>query len=595
MKRYLFLLFFILFALTLIGCKPKLYEIKFLGMKDEVLHVQILNKGDRIIYPDDPIAIEGFFFIGWDKDIFIAQKNEIIKAVYEKYKYTVTFYDHQNNIIEEQIVEYGEDAIAPEPPKVEDKIFVKWSKDFSNVTDDLSVKAYYEREYFNVQFLNSYGEVIDTQKVRNGESAIAPNAPEMAYFKFKSWDKDFTNVKKDLTISPQYERDGDFQMTDANYWIQLLSLKYNINNEIMSPEEITQYNESVLSDYSKTKVVDMTKLSQTITDLYLKSLINSYSNINKYKVYSNETKLQLSSTEKNAILENRNLNNISSNIDVQFGLITDFAWMRTYPTKAFSSSYDRDYFQETSLNVGEGVAIYHTSKDGEWYFVQAQNYYGWVQKEFIAICSFDTMVSFMKNENKLLVISDYVIIENSYVRMGQSFPLIEENKDTYKIEFPVRQDDGNLLLKEIILNKTEDYSVGYLQYTYENVFKQAFKLLGINYSWGDKEKDGRDCTSTQCAVYNCFGFMMPRNTTQQRNIPNYSNSVSGTTSYYLKANYKPGTLIYSSGHVMMYIGENENGISYLLHNTSAGDGKCILQSLDDYGGSKIIAILKMQK
>jgi hypothetical protein len=58
--------------------------------------------------------------------------------------------------------------------------------------------------------------------------------------------------------------------------------------------------------------------------------------------------------------------------------------------------------------------------------------------------------------------------------------------------------------------------------------------------------------------------------------------------------YKPGTLIFTSSHVMMYIGENEKGVSYLLHNTNSGNGECILQSLDSYGGSKIIGTLKLQ-
>jgi hypothetical protein len=87
--------------------------------------------------------------------------------------------------------------------------------------------------------------------------------------------------------------------------------------------------------------------------------------------------------------------------------------------------------------------------------------------------------------------------------------------------------------------------------------------------------------------------MMPRNTSNQRKIDNYGINVNGINGAYLKANYRPGSLIFSSGHVMMYIGEDLNGKSYILHNTSSNDGKCILQSLDSYGGNKIIAVLKL--
>ena len=194
---------------------------------------------------------------------------------------------------------------------------------------------------------------------------------------------------------------------------------------------------------------------------------------------------------------------------------------------------------------------------------------------------------------KLVVISDYVEIMGSHVRMGQAFPLIN-SAENYMIDFPTRTSNGDLELKPITLSKTDDYSVGYLDYTYDNLFKQAFKLLDITYSWGDKEKLGRDCSSTQNSIYSCFGFKLPRNTGNQNDIPSYGKSFSSISIGSLKQNYMPGTLIFSSGHVMMYIGEDVHGVSYILHNTSAGDGKCILQSVSDYGINKIIGTLKLQ-
>ena len=130
--------------------------------------------------------------------------------------------------------------------------------------------------------------------------------------------------------------------------------------------------------------------------------------------------------------------------------------------------------------------------------------------------------------------------------------------------------------------------------TYENLYKQAFKLLGIIYSWGDKEKEGRDCSSTQKEVYASFGFKLPRNAGSQNKIPSYGSKPAGITIKELMTDYHPGTLIFSSGHVMMYIGEDEEGISYIFHNTSAGNGECILQRVDSYGIYKIIGTLRLQ-
>ena len=68
----------------------------------------------------------------------------------------------------------------------------------------------------------------------------------------------------------------------------------------------------------------------------------------------------------------------------------------------------------------------------------------------------------------------------------------------------------------------------------------------------------------------------------------------GDSLYNIAKKYNPGTMIFSSGHVMLYIGENANGSSYILHNTTSGNGECILQALSSYGGSRIIGLLKLQ-
>lgn len=467
----------------------------------------------------------------------------------------------------------------------------------------LLMHTYFSNEYpldqkvnnttYTVTFLDKRGDILSSTTVKKGNAATAPDAPIIDFYKFVKWDTDFSNVTSDLTIKPIYEKTHTtYDISNVNYWLQILTDKYDLQEELLTRAEINNYNQSILSDYSKTKVVDITKITSSTTGTYVKGLINNYSNINKYTVYNSSTNKAISSTEKNNILNNRALNNITTTVTVKYGLIVDFAWMRSYPTNHYSSDYYMDRFQETSLNVGEGVAIYHTSSDGNWYFVQAQNYNGWVEKKYIAECSYDQMITFLNPTERLVVISNYETIEGTHVRMGQSFPLLSKETN-YQISFPTRSSNGLLNLKTITLTNKDSYSVGYLSYNYENIFKQAFKLLGINYSWGDKELNGRDCSSTMNAIYHCFGFMMPRNTSNQVSIPTYSTRINGITSTVMKT-YNPGTLIYSSGHVMMYIGENESGNCYILHNTTSGNGECILQSLNSFGGSRIIGTLKLQ-
>lgn len=592
--KYITLFISIVLLFILASCGKQEYQVKFLGLNDEVIKVVNVSENEELIYPEAP-NVRGYTFTSWDQELTKVSQNTIIKALYEIQQYEVIFFDYNGNIIEKKIVDYGQTVSPPEAPIIENYEFIGWDQDLSKITKDLDVTPMYEKNVYIVTFVDMYGETIEIKTVKENEKIDLPTPPEIKYYTFEKWDGDYQNINDDVTIKALYQPNNkDYQKENVNYWLQILAGKYNIQKELLTAKEIEEYNQLITGNYNKTKVIDVTAINKTITKSELKELIENYNNINKYDVYNTETKHRLTTDNLTEILNNRAIDKIPDEVNVQFGIVTDFSRMRSYPTMHYSRDYDTDRFQETSLNVGEGVAIYHVSEDNNWYFVQAENYNGWVEKENIAICTHEEMVEFLKSEERVVVISDYYLINNAYVRMGQSFPKIGVDSKSYLVSFPTRNTLGNLEFKEVSLPIGNDFSDGYLPYTYENVFKQGFKLLGIDYSWGDKEKNGRDCSSTQNAIYKTFGFMMPRNTSNQCSIPLYSKTVNGVSSNHMRKNYLPGTLIFTSGHVMMYIGEDINGVSYLLHNTSSGDGKCILQPLDEYGGSRIIATLKLQ-
>lgn len=573
--------------------EPKSFTVKFYDINGNVIKTEIVNYGKSAV----GVTLgnkEGYNFIGWDQEFSNVKSDLDIKPIYELKTFIVNFYDDEGNIIKTETVNYGENAEGASVPIKEGYKFIRWDENLEQVKSDLDVFPIYEILSYKVTFVDFYGNVLKTEMVKYKESATAPDLPVVEYHIFSKWSLKFNEVKSDMTIKAIYNKNyKSYVISDVNYWLQILSSEYDINKTILSNTSINDYNAQIISSYSKTEVVDVLSLTDNKSSSYITSLINNYNNINKYTVYNKDTNVALTSTEKNNILSNRNLNNIPSSVEIKYGVITDFAWMRSYPTNHYSNVYSMDRFQETSLNVGEGVAIYHESSDKEWYFVQAENYNGWVEKKYIAECSYDNLKSFLKPEKNLLVIADYVTLQSAHVRMGQTFPLLNVNSDSYVIGFPTRNSSGELIIKELTIAKSSDYHEGYLDYTYRNVFVQAFKLLGIDYSWGDKDKLGRDCSSTMNAIYKCFGFMMPRNTTNQVAIPTYGSKVSGLNNTTIQ-NYKPGSLIFTSSHVMLYLGENANGIAYLLHNTTSGDGACILQSLDDYGGSRINGVLKLQ-
>ena len=83
------------------------------------------------------------------------------------------------------------------------------AKDISNATLQTFRKVFYTVgatiEQFTVVFQDWDGRMINTQKVNDGEAAIAPADPIREGYSFTGWDKDFSIVEDDMTITAQYE------------------------------------------------------------------------------------------------------------------------------------------------------------------------------------------------------------------------------------------------------------------------------------------------------------------------------------------------------------------------------------------------------
>ena len=122
--------------------------------------------------------------------------------------FTVTFKDWNGVVLKTEQVEQGKSATAPAAPTREGYTFKGWDKDFSNVQSNLTVIAQYTKDivYFTVTFKDWNGTVLKTEQVEQGKSATAPAAPTREGYTFKGWDKDFSNVQSNLTVTAVYEQ-----------------------------------------------------------------------------------------------------------------------------------------------------------------------------------------------------------------------------------------------------------------------------------------------------------------------------------------------------------------------------------------------------
>ncbi|MBO4562707.1 MAG: InlB B-repeat-containing protein [Clostridia bacterium] len=127
--------------------------------------------------------------------------------------YTVTWLNWDGTQLEkDENVPAGADPSydGPTPERQGDAqysyTFTGWSPEITPVTGDVTYTAVFEGTLntFTVTFVDWQGGVIAQQQVEYGGAATAPAAPERTGYNFTGWDKDFTNVTGDLTVTAQY-------------------------------------------------------------------------------------------------------------------------------------------------------------------------------------------------------------------------------------------------------------------------------------------------------------------------------------------------------------------------------------------------------
>ena len=121
--------------------------------------------------------------------------------------------------------------------------FVSWTDDEGNVyvadltltvTADITLTAQYTVITFTVTFVDMNGDTIQEVTVEYGAAATAPTAPTVTGYTFSNWDKDFSNVTSDLTVTALYtinsydivitDHDGTTKTVKANYGENVLDV-----------------------------------------------------------------------------------------------------------------------------------------------------------------------------------------------------------------------------------------------------------------------------------------------------------------------------------------------------------------------------------
>ena len=169
---------------------------------------QTYKDGVTIVPPE--ITKEGYVLVGWDGNYENPTEATTVTPVWKKL-HTVTFdLDGGTAKDSEALVQSVLDGEAAEAPAVskEGYAFTGWSRDFSAVTEDLTVTAVWTPVHTVTFDLAGGTQEDDTplvQTVKDGEAASLPSVSREKY-DFVKWDTDVSAVTGDLTVKAVWER-----------------------------------------------------------------------------------------------------------------------------------------------------------------------------------------------------------------------------------------------------------------------------------------------------------------------------------------------------------------------------------------------------
>lgn len=373
----------------------------------------------------------------------------------------------------------------------------------------------------------------------------------------------------------------------ADYWQNKQEAAERL---LLSEMQISTLNQRTFKQQEELQ--NLAELPAALSADALKAAINQISSVpSSDRFYADGTKL--SQQDYQRYLDNLNVATVKAHNPIRYAMVTERTNMRRFPSadKTYSQGMDLDIdrFIETGLFPGDALAIFHESKDGQWYLARAYHYLAWLPKSAVALGTKEEVLGYGQQAPFVVVTGAKVFtnynpqepqLSEKQLDMGVRMPLLDNEAvkhylygqnpyASYVVKLPYREDNGALSFKPALISRNQELHQGYLPFNKANLIQQGFKFLGERYGWGH-DYNARDCTGFVSEIYRSFGILMPRNSGEQgygsygQNTRFNADSSEQDKLAALKK-LQVGDLIYIPGHVVMYLGE-EQGQPYVIHD-----------------------------
>lgn len=282
------------------------------------------------------------------------------------------------------------------------------------------------------------------------------------------------------------------------------------------------------------------------------------------------------------VVDNCAFNTLPERQAVRFALTTTRANLRYLPASVgwYEDSYDTHYdlLQGTAVNPAEPLAVLAESRDKRFCFVETRNFSGWLDKDAMVFTNREKWMEYAAPKNFLVITDDSKKIQvddnlSLTFQMGSRLPLrrpAPQADGTWLVSVPV---DANGTFREETVRIPADDTVhkGWLPYSENNLVRQAFRFLGDLYGWGGLE-EGVDCALFTADVYRSVGINFPADAEEQMLAMPVSldlEKMSEKDKFAAVTKLRPGDLLFTDGHVMMYLGRDDKGEPHIIQAGSS--------------------------